>query len=252
MTRFFRGNYRSESRRLKGFDYSSPGSYFVTICTRWMIDWFGDVVDGLMKLSEVGEIVADEWQKTSIIRPTVTLDEWQTMPNHFHGILMIHESESAARSGRIPFVDWDRAMTVPGGGGKSVATTRLVVATGSSPDPRRVVGTLKPNSLGSIIGQIKSACTTRIHDAGHRDFQWQGRFWDRIIRDQDELDRIRTYIRENPRNWNPARRPSRQSRLRAWGTENCGAAGFTKRTNPNTQSTPDSGNQRNPQSVVNQ
>lgn len=185
----FRGKYRIRSARLKGFDYSSPGSYFVTICTGWMISWFGNVVDQLMKLSEAGEIVADEWQKTSMIRPTVTLDEWQIMPNHFHGILIIHESESAARSGRIPFVNWDRAMVVQ----KPVETTH------------RVVSTLKPNSLGSIMGQFKSACTTRIRDGGHRDFEWQERFWDHIIRDQDELDRIRTYIRQNPMRWQQGR-----------------------------------------------
>jgi REP element-mobilizing transposase RayT len=160
-----------------------------------MICWFGDVISGVMELSAIGEIVADEWQKTPMIRPTVTLDEWQIMPNHFHGILMIHESESVARSGRIPFVDWDRAMVVSNG--KPVETTP------------RVVSTLKPNSLGSIIGQFKSACTIRIHNAGHPNFQWQSLYYDRIIRDQDELDRIRTYIRQNPRRWNSAKRPGR-------------------------------------------
>lgn len=196
----FRGKYRIKSARLKGFDYSSPGSYFVTICARWKICWFGDVTSGQMKLSGIGKIVADEWQKTSLIRPTVTLDEWQIMPNHFHGILMIHESEFAARSGRIPFVDWDRAMVVP----KSVSDGKSVETT------RRVVSTLKPNSLGSIIGQIKSACTTRIRDMGHRDFEWQERFWDHIIRDPDELDRIRTYIRQNPKRWNDSGRQNKR------------------------------------------
>lgn len=70
----FRGKYRSESARLKGYDYSSPGSFFVTINTRGMVCWFGDVVGGEMKLSRTGEIVAEEWLKTPTIRPTVTLD----------------------------------------------------------------------------------------------------------------------------------------------------------------------------------
>lgn len=192
MAEFFRGKYRCESARLRGFDYSSPGSYFVTIDTKWMMCWFGDVVGGKMRLSEIGEIVTDEWQKTSVIRTTVTLDESQIMPNHFHGIVTIHETESAARSGQIPFVNWDRAMVVPGV--KPVETTRRVVSTDK---PR-----LKPNSLGSIIGQFKSACTKRIHAAGYTDFQWQERFWDRIVRDRDALERIRTYIRENPKKWN--------------------------------------------------
>lgn len=187
----FRGKYRIESTRLKGFDYSSPGSYFVTINTKWRRHWFGKVIDGRMRLSEIGEIVKDEWLETPGIRPTVTLDKWQIMPNHFHGILMIHETESTARLGHIPFVNWEKAMVVPGV--KPVETTRRVVSTDKP--------TLKPNSLGSILGQFKSACTKRIHDAGYRDFQWQSLYWDHIIRGPDDLERIRKYIINNPRNW---------------------------------------------------
>ena len=187
----FWGKYRIESTRLKGFDYTSPGSYFVTINTHNMIYWFGDVVGGKMRLSDVGEIVNDEWLATPGIRPTVTLDQYQIMPNHFHGIIMIHENESTARSGHIPFVNWEKAMVVPGV--NPVETTCRVVSTDKP--------TLKPNSLGSILGQFKSTCTKRIHDVGYRDFQWQSLYWDHIIRGRDDLERIRKYIIDNPRNW---------------------------------------------------
>lgn len=204
----FQGKYRIESARLKGFDYSSPGSYFVTIDTEGMIWWFGDVANGQMKLSQIGEIVAEEWLKTPTIRPTVTLDEWRVMPNHMHGIIMIHESKSAASSGQIPFVDWEKSFVVP-----IVETTDPVVSTGMTP-AGKPKPKLKPNSLGSILGQFKSKCTSRIHDEGFADFQWQERFHDRIIRDEGELDRIRQYIIDNPLNWETDSRKARKWKTR--------------------------------------
>ena len=64
----FRGKYKNESSRKPGFDYTSPGSYFITINARWRICWFGEVVAGVMQLSDIGEIVAEEWLKTRTIR----------------------------------------------------------------------------------------------------------------------------------------------------------------------------------------
>ncbi len=78
-------NHR-HSIRLREFDYASPGAYFVTICTAHRSCLFGDIVDGAMRLSEMGTVAADEWLKTPIIRPEIELDEWVIMPNHVHGI----------------------------------------------------------------------------------------------------------------------------------------------------------------------
>jgi putative transposase len=215
----FRGKYRIESARLKGFDYSSAGSYFVTINTKRRLCWFGDVVDREMRLTEIGDIIADEWQKTPTIRPRVTLDVWQIMPNHVHGIVIIHENEFVAQSGKIPFVDWDTAMVVepdrrpatPTAGGKPVGTDSCPsLRDGGRPPTIAVWKSSMQNqygpqreNLGSIVRGFKSACTTQIRAAGYPRFQWQSRFWDRIIRDQHELDRIRKYIIDNPKNWKP-------------------------------------------------
>jgi putative transposase len=157
----FKDKYRVESTRLPGWDYSQPGWYFVTICTRDRHLFFGDVADGTVCLSPIGEIVAEEWQKTPQIRPNVELDEWVVMPNHVHGIIVI--------------------------------TAAAAVET-----PRRGVST---GSLGAIVGQIKSVCTKRIWAAGYTDFGWQSRFYDRIIRDEMALARTREYIRNNPLKW---------------------------------------------------
>ena len=193
--KLFRGKYRIESVRLEGYNYSSPGSYFVTINTKGRACWFGEVVGGEMQSSEIGNIVLEEWVKTPTIRPTVTLDEFQIMPNHFHGIVVIHDSESAARLGQIPFVDWETSVNINTVETHSRASLQQQRNTNQNQfGPQR-------NNLGSIIRGFKSACTTRIHSAGFPNFAWQARFWDRIIRDQGELERIRKYIIDNPMKW---------------------------------------------------
>jgi putative transposase len=165
----FRDKYRIESARLPEWDYTRAGWYFVTICTKDRECFFGEVVNGEMRLSAIGGIVAEEWHKTEQIRPNIVLDQWVVMPNHLHGIVVI---ESA------------------------VETSRRDVSTRSMMTPR-----LKSNSLGSIIGQFKSVCTKQIWSMGFRNFAWQPRFYDHIIRDDRSLDEIRNYIIQNPVKW---------------------------------------------------
>ncbi|HVW66913.1 MAG TPA: hypothetical protein VHA78_04260 [Candidatus Peribacteraceae bacterium] len=84
-----KGDKHRRSIRLKGYDYRNGGTYFVTICTKNRDRIFGEIRNGIVGLSEVGCIVADELQKTPIIRPYVTLDQWIIMPNHVHVIFQI-------------------------------------------------------------------------------------------------------------------------------------------------------------------
>lgn len=118
-----------------------------------------------MIFSERGRVIADELAKTEQIRDNVQIDEWVIMPNHLHAIIVINNQ-------------------------KHVETTRRVVST-----------TLLPNSLGSIIGQFKSKCTKRIKTLGYNDFQWQHNYNDHIIHNNQDLNRIRKYIQENPLKW---------------------------------------------------
>jgi len=163
----FRNKYQIESNRLNCWDYSSPGYYFVTICVKNMQCDFGQVIDQKMHYSENGQIIAEEWIRTAIIRSNIALDQWVVMPNHIHGIILIKN---------------DRY---------NVETTRRVVST-----------CLFPNSLGSIIGQFKSICTKRVWTAGYHDFHWQRNYHDHIIRNYKDFIRIRVYIANNPQNWN--------------------------------------------------
>jgi len=171
LTPKFKNKYRIPSTRLPNWDYSWPGWYFVTICTEERECFFRDVINGKMKLSEIGEIVKEEWLKTPKIRKNVKLDEWIIMPNHLHGVIIINNPTA-------------------------VETPRRGVSTDV-----RINKKWKPNSLGSIINQIKSICTRRIRLTIYREFAWQSRFYDHIVRDEKDLNRIRKYIIENPCNW---------------------------------------------------
>jgi len=126
-----------------------------------------------MILKDVGKIVDEEWNKTKEIRKKVDLDYYVIMPNHFHGIIIIN----------------------------NVETSRWDVLKGKETGHRPVSTQLQPNSLGSIIGQFKSVCTKQIHLSGNATFKWQSRFYDHIIRNENDLRRIRTYIQNNPLKW---------------------------------------------------
>ncbi|MBE9011307.1 hypothetical protein IQ250_13930 [Pseudanabaenaceae cyanobacterium LEGE 13415] len=130
-----------------------------------------------MQYSAIGEIIADEWQRTAIVRPYVVLDEWVVMPNHFHAIVGIQNPV------------FDQFSRFP----DDVETTQRVVSTG--------VSRLQPKSLGAIVGQFKSMCTKRIWAMDYHEFAWQSRFYDRIIPDRFAFDRIRQYIKTNPERW---------------------------------------------------
>jgi len=170
MTDLFLDKYRISSIRRKGHDYTSPGKYFITINTDAKINWFGLIVKGKMHLSPIGEIVKEEWLKSENLRDNIKLDEWIIMPNHIHGIIII--------------------KTTP------VKTARWAVSSSNRGGCQTI--TLKPNSIGSIIGQFKSICSKKIRKEGFKYFKWQNRYYDHIIRDENELNIIRTYIRLNP------------------------------------------------------
>lgn len=165
----YSNTYRVESSRLKGWDYSNPGLYYVTICTKNMKKFFGKIGKGVVNHSNEGKIVNEEWLQSAVLRSYIILDEYVIMPNHFHGILAIIDKQNNT----------------------SFETTQRVVFTRE---------TLKPNSLSSIVGQFKSKCTKRIKKI-NSNFEWHGRFHDRIIRSEKELDNIREYIIYNPIKW---------------------------------------------------
>jgi len=201
----FRNRFRIPSTRLRGWDYASEGYYFVTICVKDRLTSLAKIIDGDVLLSPIGEIIAEEWEKTAEIRKKVKLDAWVIMPDHVHGIIgIVHPDNLKLEAPRREIVETPcrdneetpRSDNVETPRWKNVETPRRGVST-----PNAAAYSWKPNSLGSIIGQFKSKTTKRIRAAGYCGFIWQSRFYDHIIRDNDDLDRIRRYIQENPERW---------------------------------------------------
>lgn len=186
------------SVRREGYDYRDGGMYYVTICTDKRARIFGDIQNGVMGLNEWGSIVADELQKTPILRPYVTLDAWIIMPNHVHVIFYL---DDIAFRGVGAWRDDDVQNNNVGASRWDAHNNKKRA---SEPDAPTVgQSRLLSGSLGSIIGQIKTACTKRINELRNAQGEpiWQRNYYEHIIRSPEELDRIRSYILHNPRNW---------------------------------------------------
>ena len=180
--------HHRRSIRLRGYDYSAQGAYFVTICVRGRECLLGDVIGGKMCLSEYGRAVTECWDAISDHSGHVDVDAFVVMPNHIHGIIVI------------------------------------VRATDTSPDTvahrsRRPKGPPQ-GSLGAVVGAFKAAAIRRINvlrGAPGATF-WQRNYYEHIIRDSAALARIRAYIESNPARWkddqlHPAAPPNRFNQI---------------------------------------
>ena len=170
--------HHRRSIRLRNYDYSQPGAYFVTICTYQKQSWFGEIKNGQIYLNQLGKIVADEWLKTCKIRPNFKLDEWVIMPNHFHGIVIINDYS---------------------GDDQSLGARDAPLDLGARDAPLQQ----KPNSLSSCIAGFKSAVTKRINLLRQNTDTpiWQRNYYESILRDEKYLAVVREYIINNPKNW---------------------------------------------------
>jgi REP element-mobilizing transposase RayT len=175
---------RRKQIRLRGYDYRNAGAYFVTICTYQRRCSFGTVRNGVMHLNDWGQMVVKIWRAMPDHFPYVILDVFQCMPNHVHFILWIISDDAPNVLPEMPhpIVGQRHAFALP---------------------PEQSGKGTKPKSLGAIVGSFKSAVTREINDLRGTTQPpiWQGRFHDRIIRNERELEAIRRYIRANPANW---------------------------------------------------
>ena len=178
-------NFRIESSRLKKWDYRSEGSYFITICTKYMDPVFGHVDSGKMILSEMGNIVDKYWRDIQNHFPFLQLDEYVVMPNHIHGIIIIPPVETLHCNVFLESKKTVVESTIMAG--KNQRMSKI------SP---------KKGSISAIIRSYKSICTKPVNQKlNSRINLWQPRFWDHIIRSENDLIRIRKYIKNNPGKW---------------------------------------------------
>ena len=183
-TMTFDGNRRHRrSIRLSGFDYAQPGAYFVTICTHDRRPLLGDVVDGEVRLSRLGQAVRQCWNEIPDHFPHVQQDAFIVMPNHFHGLCAIDVSRMGGTACRAPHTTTRERFGAPVSG-----------------------------SLPTIVRSFKSASTRRINKI--RDtpgaLVWQRNYYEHVIRGDDELNLARQYVLDNPAKWsedvdNPAK-----------------------------------------------
>ncbi len=162
--------FRNVQIRLYSWDYRKDGAYFITLCTKDRSPFFGEIVNGQMKLSHLGILANVFWHEIKNHSTNVILEEFVVMPDHIHGILIIDFS----------LIDSERLNPAITGQNR--------------------FQNIGKNSLSSLIGSYKSAVTKHARRLGF-EFAWQSRFHDHIIRDEQSFQRIKEYIRKNPENW---------------------------------------------------
>ncbi len=177
-----------KSTRLKGYDYASEGAYFITINAKQRkINHFGNIVNGIMFLNDAGLIIQNEWLKTSAIRPQVTLDEFVVMPDHFHAVLFLTESQKSEKNSLLL---------------KDECLSENQNDECNSPIRKASLDHFKSPSqtVGAVVRGFKSACTKKFNEA-KINIEWQRNYHDRIIRDEKEFLNVQNYITNNPANW---------------------------------------------------
>jgi putative transposase len=164
----YQKKYRISSPRLAGWDYGSHGLYFVTICTKHRVHYFGEVIqpenpdNAFVEYADMGKIAFDNWLRIPEFYPFAKLDDFSIMPDHLHAILFIDKPDKTS---------WEVNK----------------------------FGAQKGN-LAAVLRGYKSSIKTFAND-NKIEFTWQPKYYDRVIRDDREYNNIREYIYKNPKNW---------------------------------------------------
>lgn len=174
--------HHRRSIRLKDYDYSSEGCYFITLCTQKREFLFGDIEDGKMILNEYGKIVDLIWNKLPERYP-IEIDGYVVMPNHFHGIVNIKNREEVSKN-KVGAIHVSTLLKLPQRSAAEIKNRRIMILP-------KVIGYFKMNSAKQI-NKLRNASVISI---------WQRNYFERVIRDEKELNRIRLYIQNNPGQW---------------------------------------------------
>jgi REP element-mobilizing transposase RayT len=189
--------HHRRSIRLKGYDYSQEGAYFITICCHNRICRFGEIVGaGLapaqMQLNEYGNIAYNEWAKLPERFPNLELDVFQIMPNHMHGIIVLNDVGAGASPTPIAPTQFDD------------------IKNGQSSNGRIKNNTGQPQGIAPTVGDIVGAYKSLVANGCLKIFKinnekmgklWQRDYYEHIIRDDRSYQTISEYITNNPSKW---------------------------------------------------
>lgn len=174
------------SIRLHDYDYTQEGAYFVTMCVHDHVCLLGNIVNDTVQIKGPGLIVAQTWNSLPSRFPSIELDAFVIMPNHVHGIIVLTDNRSC------PILP------------ESVGVEQALPASTQTPDNIKKTGdaSIAP-TLGRIVQAFKSisaiACNRTLDRAGSP--FWQRNYYEHVIRDEADLNRIREYITNNPAHW---------------------------------------------------
>ncbi|MEK6576179.1 MAG: transposase [Nitrospirota bacterium] len=175
--------HHRRSIRFKDYDYSQAGVYFITICVLNRACFFGEIVDGNMKLSDAGEMIQTVWNEIPKHYKHIEIDIFQIMPNHFHGIVFIVGAGPCA----CPNQNITHNINIngqPQGVAPTVLSLPDVVHRFKTMTTKRYINGVKKNNWTPFNGKL-----------------WQRNYYDHVIRNEEELQRIREYIINNPLQW---------------------------------------------------
>lgn len=175
--------HHRRSLRLQGYDYSSAGMYFITICTDQRQCWFGEIAEGEMRLNEYGQIARSHWLKLPRYHPHLQLDAFVVMPNHIHGILALNDNSVGAGFDGNPLDHPDELS--------------------AKPAPTNLLAQASRHGIPEIIRGFKTFSARCFNQ--HRKMRgvplWQRNYYEHIIRNDASLQLIRQYIHNNPLSW---------------------------------------------------
>lgn len=194
--------HHRKSIRLKGYDYSSKGMYYITLCVNERLCLFGNVEDGEMILNDAGKMVDKTWRELHKYYHGIVTDEHIVMPNHFHGIILLNNDIVGAPLRGRPLKNSAGNQNSSNNQSQKKSYIKQGQAQRPAPTGRKL-------SLGEIVGQFESFTMNR-YILGVQNYQWepflkklwQRNYYEHIVRNETELNKIRKYILNNSANWN--------------------------------------------------
>jgi putative transposase len=191
----YKGKYRIPSARLKNWDYGSNAPYFVTICTDNKICYFGNVKEGKMYLSDLGQLANKYWLEIENKFPFVVLDHFVVMPNHVHGIINIDKPLFTGRDAIYRVSNTaDNSDAINSDAINRVSTVRKIGGVTGNNNP------MLHENLSRFMNWYKGRCTFEMRKINTK-FSWQPRFHEHVIRNEEAYLKIAEYIQNNPLRW---------------------------------------------------